>query len=367
MRGIGDIVMSRTIFHVDMDAFYASVEQRDYPQYRRKPVVVGADPKGGLGRGVVAACSYEARGFGIRSAMPIGKAYRLCPQGVYLRPDFTKYSRASRAIRKIFLSFTELVEPVSIDEAFLDMSKHISSEASIRESARLIKERILASQHLTASVGVGPNKFVAKIASDLKKPNGFVLVREKEVQAFLDPLSVARLWGVGPKTGVKLRRMGIETILQLRQLERERLVRRLGKLGEQLWNLSRGIDERPVVTYREPQSVGHETTFSRDVQEMERLERTLEYLCENVSRRLRKHYLSGKTVTLKLRYSDFSTITRQHTFVQPLREATDILSVAEALLHRCRDRRRRVRLIGVSVSLLQPSSLTPARQLELFS
>lgn len=358
--------MSRIIFHVDMDAFYASVEQREHLEYRGKPVVVGADPKGGLGRGVVAACSYEARRFGIHSAMPIGKAYRRCPQAVYLRPDFVKYTQASRAIRKIFLSFTDLVEPVSIDEAFLDMSKHACAEASALESARLIKQEILASQHLTASIGVGPNKFVAKIASELEKPDGLVLVGEKEVQRFLDPLPICCLWGVGPKTSAKLKKMGIEMILQLRQFERDLLIRQWGKMGEQLWKLSHGIDPRPVVVHREPQSVGHETTFSRDVWETDRLKRTLEHLCESVSRRLHKHHLSGKTVTLKLRYSDFRTLTRQHTFAQLLHDATDIFFVAERLFEKLRDPNRRVRLIGVSVSMLQDPSSPPARQLKLF-
>ena len=359
--------MERTIFHVDMDAFYASVEQRDHVEYRGKPVIVGADPQRGLGRGVVAACSYEARRFGVRSAMPIGRAFRLCPQGVYLRPDFAKYVDTSRIIRRIFRSFTDVVEPVSIDEAFLDMSEQASDEATVLETARSLKREVLASQQLTVSVGVGPNKFVAKIASDLKKPDGLLLVREEEVQRFLDPLLVSRIWGVGPKTAVKLKRMGIETILQLRHANQELLVSCFGRLGAQLWKLSQGIDDRPVIVYREPQSVGHETTFSRDVEDIKRLERTLDYLCENVSRRLRKYRLSAKTVTLKLRYSDFTTITRQQTFRHPFSDAVDILFVAESLLRRFRDPKRRVRLLGVSVSSLQSPSSVGGRQLSLFS
>ncbi len=359
--------MGRTIFHVDMDAFYASVEQRDHAEYHGKPVIVGADPQRGLGRGVVAACSYEARRFGVHSAMPIGRAFWLCPQGVYLRPDFAKYVDTSRAIRKIFRSFTDLVEPVSIDEVFLDMSQQASDEAAALETARSLKRKVFSSQQLTVSVGVGPNKFVAKIASDLKKPDGLLLVREEEVQRFLDPLPVSRIWGVGPKTALKLKKMGIETILQLRHADKGLMESRFGRLGEQLGKLSQGIDDRPVIVYREPRSVGHETTFSRDVEDIKRLERTLDYLCENVSRRLRKHRLSAKTVTLKLRYSDFTTITRQQTFRSPFHEAVDILSVAESLFRRFRDPKRKVRLLGVSVSSLQSPSSLRARQLSLFS
>lgn len=349
-----------------MDAFYASVEQRDHPEYRHKPVVVGADPKGGLGRGVVAACSYEARRFGIHSAMPISKAYRLCPQAVYLRPDFGKYTAVSRALRQIFLSFTEKVEPLSIDEAFLDMSERVGDEEQALRAARSLKEQIYGSQRLTASVGIGPSKFVAKIASDLKKPDALVVVRQEEVHEFLDPLPISRLWGVGPKTESRLQGMGIHSIRQLREVSKELLLERFGKMGEQLWKLSRGIDERPIVVHREPQSLGHETTFSRDVLDADRLERTLEYLCENVSHRLRKHRLNGKTVTLKLRYSDFTTITRQHTLPQPFQEATDILALAGALFQKYRDPKRKVRLIGVSVSSLQPPATPPAKQLLLF-
>lgn len=358
--------MARTIFHVDMDAFYAAVEQRDHPRLRGKPVVVGADPQGGRGRGVVAACSYEARRFGIRSAMPISKAYRLCPQAMYVRPDFAKYSAVSRSIRSIFFSFTEWVEPVSIDEAFLDMSDKVTGEGAALEAARSLKHEIFESQQLTASVGIAPNKFVAKIASDLKKPDALVVVRPEEVQSFLDPLPISRLWGVGPKTDEKLRALGIATIRELREADQTLLKRRFGKLGEQLWQLAHGIDERPVVVYREPYSISHETTFSRDVVDTGRLERTLEYLCENVAQRLYRRRLLCKTVTLKLRYADFTTVTRQHTLSQAFQDAADIFLIAQGLFRKYREAKRKVRLVGVAVSSLQPPSPNTAQQLRLF-
>ncbi|MDA2928968.1 DNA polymerase IV [Acidobacteria bacterium AH-259-O06] len=359
--------MHRTIFHVDMDAFYASVEQRDHPAYGAKPVIVGADPKGGQGRGVVAACSYDARKFGIHSAMPISKAFQLCPKGIYLRPNFKKYTEVSREIRTIFHCFTDLIEPLSIDEAFLDMCHAVQDEKTALQVAQSLKHRIFQEQQLTSSIGIAPSKFVAKIASDLKKPNGLVLVCSNEVQSFLDPLPISRLWGVGPKTAARLSEMGIKTILQLRHFDKLDLVQRFGKLGEHLWKLSNGIDNRPVVEDREPKSIGHETTFSEDVLDNHVLEQTLERLSKSVSERLGKRELSAKTVNLKLRYSDFTTITRQTTLREPLEGASDIYSVAQRLLRRFRDPSRKIRLIGVSVSSLESAlSLAFPRQMKLF-
>ena len=227
--------MERTIFHVDMDAFYAAVEQRDYPEYRDQPVIVGADPKGGRGRGVVAACSYEARKFGIHSALPISRAFRLCPDGVYLRPDLKRYVQVSKKIRAIFRTYTDCVEPLSIDEAFLDISHAANRSDLAFEVARSLKDTILKEQRLIASIGIAPNKFVAKIASDIEKPDGLVLVGPSDMQSFLDPLSISRLWGVGPKTETKLVKIGIKPILQLRHYDKIILIERFGKVGEHLW------------------------------------------------------------------------------------------------------------------------------------
>ena len=349
-----------------MDAFYSSIEQREHPEYRGKPVIVGADPRKGRGRGVVAACSYEARKFGIHSAMPIGKAFRLCPKGIYLRPNFKKYTQESRAIRTIFHSFADLVEPLSIDEAFLDMSQEVSDGEAAVEIAQSLKSRIVHEQQLTSSIGIAPNKFVAKIASDLKKPDGLTLVLSDQVQSFLDPLPISRLWGVGPKTETKLSQMGIKTILQLRHYDREVLVQRLGKMGAQLCNLSNGVDNRPVMENREIKSIGHEHTFSEDAWDNEILEQTLLRLSAGISQRLSKKRLSGKTVTLKLRYSDFATITRQTTLREALDNESDIYQVARKLLRKFRDPKRKIRLIGVSVSSLQSELECGRRQMKLF-
>ena len=361
-----ETLSNRTIFHVDMDAFYASIEQREHPEYRRKPVIVGTDPREGRGRGVVAACSYEARTFGIHSAMPISRAFRLCPRGIYLRPDFKKYTQVSRDIRTIFHSFADLVEPLSIDEAFLDMSKEVSDGDAAVRIAQSLKSTILQGQQLTASIGIAPSKFVAKIASDLKKPDGLTLVLSDHVQDFLDPLPISRLWGVGPKTETKLSQMGIKTILQLRHYDKDVLAQRLGKMGAHLWNLSNGVDNRPVTENRAVKSVGHERTFSEDAWDNEILEKTLLRLSSSISERLYKKALSGKTVTLKLRYSDFTTITRQSTLREALGDESDIYRVARKLLRKFRDPKRKIRLIGVSVSSLE-SELDPnRRQMKLF-
>jgi nucleotidyltransferase/DNA polymerase involved in DNA repair len=361
-----ETLSNRTIFHVDMDAFYASIEQREHPGYRGKPVIVGADPREGQGRGVVAACSYEARTFGIHSAMPISRAFRLCPKGIYLRPDFKKYTQVSRDIRAIFRSFADLVEPLSIDEAFLDMSREVSDGEAAVKIAQSLKSTILQDQKLTASIGIAPNKFVAKIASDLKKPDGLTLVPSDQVQSFLDPLPISRLWGVGPKTETKLTQMGIRTILQLRHYDKAVLAQRLGKMGAHLWNLSNGVDNRPVRENREVKSIGHERTFSEDAWDNEILEQTLLRLSAGISERLSKKGLAGKTVTLKLRYSDFTTITRQTTLREALEDESDIYQLARKLLRKFRDPKRKIRLVGVSVSSLESENESARRQIKLF-
>ncbi len=253
--------MNRWIFHVDMDAFYASIEQRDHPEFRGRPVVVGADPRQGFGRGVVAACSYEARKFGIHSALPIGQAYRRCPDAVFVRPEMAKYRETSRHIRKIFAEITDLVEPISIDEAFLDVSGLVEEPVAAVKLARDLKLRIRSKEELTASVGIGPSKFIAKIASDLRKPDGLLLIRPEEVRRFLDPLPISRIWGVGPRTAERLRKMGVATIRQLRQIDVETLKQRFGKMGGHLSQLANGVDDRPVVGEREVKSISQEHTL----------------------------------------------------------------------------------------------------------
>lgn len=356
--------MDRTIFHVDMDAFYASVEQRDRPEFRGRPVIVGADPQDGRGRGVVAACSYEARKFGIHSAMPISQAFRRCPDGVFLRPDMAKYIEASRHIREIFRKLTPLVEPISIDEAFLDVSEKASDEREAIRLARRLKAGIFRRHRLTASVGIGPSKFIAKIASDIRKPNGLFLVREAQVQRFLDPLPISRLWGVGPRTEERLLAMGISRIRELRESDPEALAARFGKLGPHLWNLAHGIDPRPVVVQRPVKSIGQESTFAEDTGDRRLVERTLDRLCLRVADRLKKKGLEGGTVTLKLRYADFTTLTRQASIREPVREAEALQFLARRILHRNVDDSQKIRLIGVAVSRL--TEVRGRRQLPLW-
>lgn len=357
---------TRRILHVDLDAFYASVEQRDNPDLRGKPVIVGADPKGGKGRGVVAACSYEARKHGLHSAMPIGRAFRLCPDGVYLPVRMERYAEVSGEIREIFADFTDLVEPISIDEAFLDVTGSLRLFGEARQIAVAIKERIRKEQRLTASVGVATNKFIAKIASDLQKPDGLVEVGPGEELDFLAPLPISRLWGVGKKTEPKLRALGVKTIGDLRAVPLEALKRKFGLLGEHLHELAFGRDDREVAPESEPKSIGNETTFEKDVGDPKVLRRTLLALSEEVGARLRAEGYRGRTVTLKFRYEDFTTHTRSHTLGEATDADAEIFRTAAALLEGFLPLSgREARLLGVSVSNLETASAP--LQLSLFA
>ena len=362
--------MSRTILHVDMDAFYTSVEQRDHPEYQGKPVIVGADPKEGRGRGVVAAASYEARRFGVRSAMPISRAWRACPQGVYLRGNMEKYGEVSHRIMDILGSYTDLVEPLSIDEAFLDVSAICLPDRG-RALAAEIQENIWTAEKLRASIGVAPNKFLAKIASDLEKPDGLVSVSPGAELEFLRDLPIERLWGVGPKTAEPLLRAGLRRISDLwnlsasdPRLESMGLSGLMGKNGEHLFLLARGIDDRPVVPHRDPKSIGHERTFEEDTDDPERVRKTLLALSDTVAVRLRKHELEGKTVTLKFRHESFATETRAHTLSSPVADGASIFETAMGLLDRIQWKGGKIRLLGVSVSSL--SKAGEVLQLSLF-
>ena len=344
--------MNRTILHVDMDAYFAAVEQRDHPEYRGKPVIVGSDPKQGKGRGIVATCSYEARKFGVHSAQPISQAWQRCPHGVYVRGDMAKYVRVSGRIMSILLEFTDLVEQVSIDEAFLDVTGSRRLLGSGIDIARRIKARIVEDQGLTASVGVAANKFVAKVASDLEKPDGLVVVEPGREEAFLAPLPIRRLWGVGAKTEAMLEGSGIRLISDLARLDRAELVRRFGKGGDHLWHLSRGMDDRAVSPEEGFKSIGHETTFERDTDDRQVLHDTLLGLTEKVAQRLRAGDSRGRTVTVKLREADFSTTTRRVTLPAPADTTERIFPVAWKLLQSLIPAGKRVRLIGIYASNL---------------
>jgi DNA polymerase-4 len=340
----------RKIIHVDMDAFYASVEQRDRPELRGRPVAVGGAASG---RGVVAACSYEARKFGVRSAMPSARAARLCPSLVFVRPDFSKYSAASDSIREIFQSVTPKVEPLSLDEAYLDVTENLLGEPLAAKIAAYIKRRIHAELGLTASAGVGPNKFIAKVASDLRKPDGLVIVPPERVREFVDPLPVEKFWGVGPATAKKLHSLGLRKAIDVRTCQPAILEASLGKFGLFLYGLAQGIDPRPVESDWDPKSRGSETTFDKDLLEIPRLKQVLEDLSTEVSEDLRTMGRLARTVTLKVRYSDFTTITRSRTVGRPLDEAVRIAEIAaELLVDSTEAGRVPVRLLGVSASHL---------------
>ena len=336
------------ILHVDMDAFYASVEERDRPELAGNPVIVGGTPEG---RGVVATANYEARKFGVHSAMPASTAKRLCPRAIFLPSRLDHYGSVSDEIREIFHRVTPLVEPLSLDEAFLDVTGSQSLFGSSVEIGRKVKREIRDELQLVASVGVAPNKFLAKVASDLDKPDGFVVVDPECVQAFLDPLPVGRLWGVGRVTGKVFERLGVRTIGQVRQVPLDVLHQHFGAHGEHLWRLAQGIDDRRVIPDREAKSISHETTFAEDIDDMELLRAWLVELSEQVGRRLRRHRLHGRTVHLKVRFSDFHTITRATTLPDPTDVTHEIWqAAAEMLSERLPARGLPVRLIGVGVS-----------------
>ncbi len=356
---------TRTILHVDMDAFYASIEVREDPGLAGKPVVVGADPRGGRGRGVVAAASYEAREYGIRSAMPISEAYRRCPSAAFLRPRGGLYAETSRRIFELLEQYTDLVEPLSIDEAFLDVT---GSEALFGDGiaiARAIKEAIRSGESLTASVGVATSKFIAKLASDLQKPDGLVVVRAGSEVEFLAPLAIQRLWGAGPKTLERLYGIGIRTFADMQAMERRQLIQTFGEAaGERFYALCRGEDSRSVRPDRARKSLSKEITFDADVEDRRTVERTLLHLCEQVAASLRERGLAGSTITVKLRWEGFETVTRQLTLPRPVNTFEGIWPVAVRLLRAADRRGRKVRLIGVGLSALAPSE---AGQLSLFN
>ncbi len=352
----------RRILHVDMDAFYASVEQRDDPSLLGKPVAVGGSP---AGRGVVAAASYEAREFGVRSAMPMARAVRLCPHLSIVRPDFQKYRAVSQKVFAIFRSVTPLVEPLSLDEAYLDVTDNAWGEPLGREVAARLKREIRQETGLTASAGVAPNKFLAKIASAWKKPDGLTVVAPERVERFLRTLPVDALWGVGPVTASRLRERGIEKLLDVRAADTAVLREAVGNNVEWLRRLAAGIDDRPVVADRAAKSCGTENTFARDLTDIGEIRRQIDEMARDDAAWLVRKDLSCRTVTIKVRYDDFTTITRSHSAVPPTRDADTLAARAVSLLDRTDAGTRPVRLLGVSVHNLIGASW-PGTPLPLF-
>jgi DNA polymerase-4 len=337
--------MLRRILHIDMDAFYASVEQRDNPALRGKPVAVGGRPDT---RGVVAAASYEARAFGVRSAMSMAKAVRLCPSLVIVPPDFSRYKAASDAIFALYRGVTPLVEPLSLDEAYLDVTTNSWNESLATTVAKQLKQRIRAEVGLTASAGVAPNKFLAKIASGWKKPDGLTVIHPDRVEPFLQKLPVTALWGVGPVTAERLRARGIDRLVDVRTVDETVLRDAVGSMADWLRQLAAGIDERPVVSHRETKSSGSENTYPHDLTDLETIRREIDEMAAHATRWLARKDLLARTVTIKVRYSDFTTITRSHS-APPTRDGADISARAQGLLEKTAAGERPIRLLGVTV------------------
>ena len=350
------------ILHIDMDAFYASVEVRRDPTLAGRPVLVG----GAGGRGVVASASYEARALGVHSAMPMARALRLCPTAVVISPDFAAYGQVSKELREIFLSVTPLVEPLSLDEAFLDVSGSERLFGSPEQIGARLRERIATELRLPASVGIAPNKFLAKLCSGKAKPAGLLHLRAESVEGFLRPLGVRDLWGVGEQTAARLERFGIRTVGDIVELPSTTLARIVGhSAAGHLATLARGEDPRPVIPYEPAKGMSAEETFERDVDDPEVLRRELLRLAEKVARRLRRSNVAARTVVLKIRYANFQTITRSRTLAQPTDEATQLHRESSDMLDALRLERVRVRLIGLGTNNLVPADAS--RQLGLLS
>jgi DNA polymerase-4 len=350
----------RRILHIDMDAFYASVEQRDQPDLRGRPVAVGGDPDG---RGVVAAASYEARKFGVRSAIPMSRAVRLCPSLVIVRPDFTKYRDISVQVFDLFRRVTPLVEPMSLDEAYLDVTENAWGETLGMAVARRLKDEIRATTGLTASAGVAPNKFLAKIASGWQKPDGLTVIAPERVESFLQGLPVDALWGVGPVTAKRLRSRGIDKLVDVRTADAQVLREAVGSLADWLEQLARGVDDRPVIAHHDPKSSGSENTYAHDLTAIGEIRAEIEAMARDAAAWLERRTLYARTVTIKVRYSDFTTITRSQTEA-PTRDAEHIARRAVALLDKTDAGRIPVRLLGVSVHNLCKSLQAPAAPIE---
>ena len=345
----------RRIIHVDMDAFYASVEQRDDPALAGRPVVVGGQPER---RGVVAAASYEARVFGVRSAISMTKAVRLCPSLVIVPPDFARYRAASDVVFTLFREVTPLVEPLSLDEAYLDVTENQWGEPSATRIAKRLKERIRDETRLTASAGVAPNKFLAKIASGWRKPDGLTVISPDKVEPFLQQLQVDALWGVGPVTARKLRARGIERLVDVRTADPDLLRDTVGSLADWLRQLADGVDDRPVTPNRETKSSGSENTYAQDITELAAIREAVARMAADAARWLAHRERLARTVTIKVRYSDFTTMTRSHT-APPTREEAGLVERAVRLLDKTEAGRRPIRLLGVSVHNLCGEAVSP--------
>ncbi len=345
--------MSRVIIHVDMDAFYSSVEQRENPALKDKPVIVGADPKGGKGRGVVMGCSYEARQYGVHSAQPISQAYRLCPQGIYVSPHFDSYESASEQMKRVISPFGEKIEQASIDEAFLDVSGKVNSFEEARSLATRLKQDVKENTHLTCSVGIAPNKALAKIASDFKKPDGLTVVTTEEAAEFLAPLPVGKIGGVGKKGAEILNRIGISTIGDLAKADPLRVFEIFGRNGTRLWQIAHGLDDEEVVPDYSMKSVSSETTFEEDVNDKRTIMAAFSSLIEDVHKRTITSNLLFRTVGIKVRFEDFSTFTRARSHSRHTNEKSIMEESVHLLFREFESSKKKIRLLGIRVANLK--------------
>jgi DNA polymerase-4 len=365
----GPVQTYRKIIHIDMDAFYASVEQRDNPELRGKPLVVGGLPEGR--GGVVATASYEARKFGIRSAMPSKKALQLCPHAVFVRPRFAAYKEVSQQIREIFSRYTDLIEPLSLDEAYLDVTTDKLNIGSAIDIAQQIKQAIKDELQLTASAGVSINKFVAKIASDINKPDGLKFIGPSAIESFMEKLPVEKFFGVGKVTAQKMKNMGLHTGDDLKKLSEEQLTKHFGKVGRFYYQIVRGIDDREVQPHRETKSLAAEDTFAYDLTNTEEMEAELDKIAVTVCNRLQNYQLKGRTITLKIKYSDFKQITRNQSFAVAVNDLETVSGTAKKLLAATNPEDKRIRLLGISLSnfgeiVVRAKEEKPTDQLKLF-
>jgi len=342
----------RVIFHVDMDQFFAAVEEKLHPEIRGKPVVVGADPKGGKGRGVVSTCNYEARKYGIKSAMPINKAWRLCPTAVFLPVNIPLYLQVSSRIMNILGSYADKFESWGIDEAFLDVSSRVKDFDEAKQLALKIKKDVYEKEGLTCSIGIGPNKLVAKIASDMQKPDGLTVVDEKDVKTFLDPLDIDKLLWVGKKTARKLNKLGVKTIGDLARFDPSILTEKFGVMGTQLYLHAQGIDRSEVGLRGEVKSIGRNITFEKDTSDWGFVLKVLDKLCEEVYKEVKENNFLFKTVTVTVRYENFETHTHSRTLPFLTNRLEDFAKAAHELLQPYLKPERKIRLIGSRVSTL---------------
>ena len=346
--------MTRIIFHCDLDCFFAAVEIRDNPEYKNKPVIIGADPKGGEGRGVVATCSYEARKYGLHSAMPISKAYGLCPHGVYLKPNREKYYYSSKEVMKILQSYSPKFQQMGIDEAYLDMTGICNSFKQAEQIARKIQEEILQIVGISLSIGCASTKSIAKIASDYKKPNGITIVRDAERIEFLKNMDIRKIPGIGKKSKVYYNKKGISTIGDILQIPLYKMVESFGKNGEWIWNIAHGLDSREVKEFHdERKSISKERTFFEDTDDFSEIISKLEQLNDKIHLKLEKKNIYYRTITLKIRFEGFTTYTRSYSLKTHIRNKKKVLHVVIDLMREFRNNKKKIRLVGIKLSNLE--------------